>query len=108
MLPRDQIATLLKQLKPELARYLYPAYVIDYIFRFWMVNATTAILVGGYENMNRIINYSPTFFDVLFESRLGVNSAFFDIEGSQRSQIYRFKLINQFLRFETSYRNIVR
>lgn len=73
-----------------------------------MVNAATAILVGGYENLNRIINFSPTVFDVLFDSRLGVNSAFFDIERLQRSQIYRFKLINQFRRFETSYRNVVR
>lgn len=77
MPPRDQIETLLKQLEPELARYPYPAYVIDYLFRFWIVNAATAILVGGYENLNRIINFSPTVFDVLFDSRLGVNSAFF-------------------------------
>lgn len=105
--PLDQILLVLEQLEPELARHAYPAYVIDYKFRYWMVNSAAAVLVGGIDKLLRLAQSAPTVFDVIFDSRNGLKSVLREIERLQIEQIYRFKLYNQFRRFEDFYRNLV-
>ncbi|HEX2622770.1 MAG TPA: helix-turn-helix transcriptional regulator, partial [Phototrophicaceae bacterium] len=47
MPPVEQIKRVLKTLEADIARRLYPVYVIDFQFHFWMVNGAIASFQGG-------------------------------------------------------------
>lgn len=102
-----QITAVLDQLELELARHPYPAYVIDYQFRYWMVNAATSAIVGGAIALEQIAHQAPTVFDIIFDSRHRIREQLHNINQLEIEQIYRFKLYNQFRRFEGFYRTYV-
>jgi hypothetical protein len=57
----------------------FPAYVVDYPFRYWLANAATGLLFGGDMALMRACFARPLHaFDLVFDRRLW---EFLDVEG---------------------------
>jgi hypothetical protein len=101
----DGIRRVLRAIEPDLAQRPYPAHVLDFRFRHWMVNPATAALVGGsLDTVRALIARGVHAFDAVFDSRLPARRYLADPEAVERERVYRFKAHNLYRRFEPFYR----
>jgi hypothetical protein len=106
MPPLEQIKRVLHTIEPEIAQRLYPVYVMDYKFRFWMMNTASAY---QRESLDTLITTMKQGIDGLtmgFDSRIpfqqGSSSAG-HAEAMERETIFRFKAYNLYRRHEPFY-----
>lgn len=99
--PRDFVVKTLDQIASLLTPFPYPAYVVDYHFRFWVANPATAMFVFGDVPFLRELLAKPlTVFDIIFDSRFPMRAAIEQIEPTEKDQIFRFKAINAYRQHE--------
>jgi hypothetical protein len=104
MPPIEQIKRVLMAIEPDIAQRLYPVYVMDYQFRFWMMNSASAAYQGGWlEHLNDIMKQGIDGLSMSFDSRLFVHQGSGDAEVAERESIFRFKAYNLYRRHEPFY-----
>jgi hypothetical protein len=105
VMPRvEHIKRVLKTIEPDIAQRLYPVYVMDYQFRFWMMNSATAAYQGGV--LDHLIEMMRSGIDGLtmsFDSRIGFGAGSDHISMIERETIFRFKAFNLYRRHEPFY-----
>jgi hypothetical protein len=107
MPPLEQIKRVLKAIEGDIAQRLYPVYVMDYQFRFWMMNSATAAFQGGASDL--IIAMMKKGIDGMtmgFDSRLPIHQGEGDPDYGafiERETIFRFKAHNLYRRHEPFY-----
>src|SRR5262249_8054751 len=80
---------------------LYPVYVMDYQFRFWMMNsATGAFQAGSLEHTNELMKLGIDGVSMSFDSRLPLHQGFTNPELVERETLFRFKGYNLYRRHE--------
>lgn len=107
MPPLQQVKRVLQAIAPELAQRLYPAYVMDYQFRFWMMNSAVAAYQGGsLDPLRHIMKQGIDGLSMSFDSRLSVQQSFAQTGNSEvieRETLFRFKAYNLYRRHELFY-----
>ncbi len=99
--PRGQVIEVLDYLAGALADFPYPAYVLDYQFRFWVANRATAMYtLGDLDRLRRLMAGPLHVFDILFDSRLGFRQQIAELGLTERDQVFRFKASNSFRQHE--------
>jgi transcriptional regulator with XRE-family HTH domain len=93
--PLSKITRMLDLVAEELDSLIYPAYITDYRFRYWLVNPATAHLVGGISRLQGIAEMRATIFDIVFDSRFSHWVVFADHSAIMRNQLIRFMLNNK-------------
>lgn len=100
----EQIKRVLQAIELEMAQRRYPAYVMDFQLRHWMVNTATAALLGGsLELLTELMKCGVHGFNVVFDSRLPMRQYFSDPEAAEHERVFRFKLHNLYRRHEPFY-----
>jgi transcriptional regulator with XRE-family HTH domain len=99
--PREQIIRVLLALEPDLARRRFPVYVLDYRFRFWMINGAAAAL----QPPGHTARLRPDLDGVTmtFDSRLPFHRPPPDGDAQERDAVLRFKTVNLYRRHEPFY-----
>jgi hypothetical protein len=104
MPPIEQIKRVLQTIEPDIAQRRYPVYVMDYRFRFWMINsATAAFQDGSLEHTVSIIKNAIDGFSMSFNSRFPLEEDIAHAEVIERETIFRFKAYNLYRRHEPFY-----
>jgi hypothetical protein len=104
MPPIGQIKRTLQAIEPEIARRLYPVYVLDYQLHHWMVNSATAALMGrSLEQLAGLMRHGVDGFTAVFDSRLEVRKTFCNVEAVEQERMFRFKQLNLYSRHEPFY-----
>jgi hypothetical protein len=103
MPPLDQIKRVLQAIEPDIARRLYPVYVMDYRFRFWMMNSATAVFDGALDHLTFIMQQGIDGLTMSFDSRILQYHDSADRERVERETIFRFKAYNLYRRHEPFY-----
>jgi hypothetical protein len=104
MPPLEQIKRVLQTLIPDIAQRLYPVYVMDYQFRFWMMNSAVAAYEGGNEDhLGEMLRYGIDGLRLSFDSRLLSHDGFISPEAIEREALFRFKAMNLYRRHEPFY-----
>lgn len=104
MPPIEQIKRVLQSIEPDIAQRLYPVYIMDYQFRFWMINSATVAFEGG--SLDFLITAMRQGIDGLsmtFDSRLPFYDGTLDGEIQKREALFRFKAYNIYRRHEPFY-----
>lgn len=98
-----QVKRSLDVVSAGLGSFPFPAYVLDSrYYRFWLVNAATARLVGGDDNVFALANCSV--LQLIFSRKYGVADLFGEkLPDVQREQIRRYKALNIMRRHEHYY-----
>jgi transcriptional regulator with XRE-family HTH domain len=98
---KGQIVETLDYLAGMLAEFPYPAYVLDYQFRFWVANRATAMFtLGDLDRLRTLIAGPLHVFDILFDARLGFRQQIAELGLTERDQVFRFKASNSFRQHE--------
>lgn len=107
MPPLEQIKRVLKAIEGDIAQRLYPVYVMDYQFRFWMMNSATAAFQGGSLDLVTIMmKQGIDGLSMGFDSRLPIHEGFTNaehVEVIECETIFRFKAHNLYRRHEPFY-----
>jgi len=102
MPPIEQIKRVLQTLIPDITQRLYPVYVMDYQFRFWMMNSAIAAYEEGNEDhLGDMLQYGVDGLRMSFDSRLLPHEGFGEIV--ERETLFRFKAMNLYRRHEPFY-----
>ncbi|MBZ0290095.1 MAG: helix-turn-helix domain-containing protein [Anaerolineae bacterium] len=103
--PVDYVVHTLNQIAEAVRDYPYPAYVVDYQFRFWMANpATVLFTLGDAARLRQLMARPLHAFDITFDSRLGMRGHIQELETFEQGQIFRFKMSNAFRQHENFFR----
>jgi Helix-turn-helix domain len=104
MPPLEQVKRVLQAIEPEIAQALYPIYIMDYQFRFWMMNPAAASFEGvSFDQPQNMMAHSIDAFAIVFDSRLPIRNGDFMTEAIERESIFRFKSYNLYRRHEPFY-----
>lgn len=104
--PAAYIIDTLTQVGEAIRDYPYPAYVVDYQFRFWLTNAATALFTLGDAARLRDLMAKPLhIFDITFDSHLGMRQHIMELSAFESGQIFRFKMSNAFRQHEDFFRD---
>lgn len=104
MPPTEQIKRVLKSIEPDIAQRIYPVYVMDYQFRFWMINSAIAAFQGGLTDVvSEMMRQQVDGLSMSFDTRLPFHSGSAHSEGVEREAIFRFKAYNLYRRHEPFY-----
>ena len=104
MPPLDQIKRVLLAIEPEIAQRLYPVYVMDYQFRFWMMNsATAAYQHGSLDQVSVMMKLGIDGLTMSFDSRIPLHAGFTNADTIERETLFRFKAYNLYRRHEPFY-----
>lgn len=101
MPPLEQIERVLQAIVPSIAQRLYPAYVMDYQFRFWIINGAAAALQPRLADV--AIRQGVDGVTMTFDSRLPFYQGPPEGETQEREAILRFKAYNIYRRHEPFY-----
>lgn len=101
-LPHErQIIKTLCHIADYLSNIRYPAYIIDYRFRFWLFNPAFSIFsFGESKKIKHTLSNKKSIFDIIFDSRLGFRQYIRDVDKLERVQILIFKSLNSFRQHE--------
>lgn len=103
--PAAYIAEILDQIAEAIQNYPYPAYVVDYQFRFWLTNPATVLFTLGNSDRLRDLMARPLHvFDITFNSQLGMRRNIAHLEAFETGQVFRFKMSNAFRQHEDFFR----
>lgn len=101
----SQLKRVLQAIEPEIGNRLYPAYVMDYLFRIWMVNTASAVMLGGsVALLTMIMQQRVHSLNLVFDSRLPLRHYLADSAAFEQEGIFRFKYHNLYRRHEPFYR----
>jgi hypothetical protein len=104
MPPIEQVKRVLLAIEPEVAQALYPVYIMDYQFRFWMVNhAAVAFDGGSSDHTVSMMARGADAFAMVFDSRLPIRGGNGISEDVERESLFRFKSYNLYRRHEPFY-----
>lgn len=104
MPPLEQVRRVLQAIEPEITQRLYPVYVMDYQFRFWMINSATAAFQGGSTDyITSMMKQGIDGLTMSFDSRLPIHPDSSNAERIERETIFRFKAYNLYRRHEPFY-----
>jgi hypothetical protein len=104
MPPIEQIKRVLKPIEPDIAQRLYPVYVMDYRFRFWMMNSASAASANGsLDHLTFLMKQGIDGLTMSFDSRILQYHDPADRERTERETIFRFKAYNLYRRHEQFY-----
>ena len=104
MPPVEQVKRVLQAFEPEIAQRLYPAYVMDYRFRFWMINSATAAFQSGMIGLTtEMMKHEIDGLSMGFDSRLPFHHGSANSYEVEREAIFRFKAYNLYRRHEPFY-----
>jgi hypothetical protein len=104
MPPLEQIKRVLKTIEPDIARRTYPVYVMDYQFRFWMINGAVAAFQGGLtEVVTEMMKQRIDGLSMGFDTRLPFHQGVAGVKSVEREAIFRFKAYNLYRRHEPFY-----
>ncbi|MFN8379527.1 MAG: hypothetical protein U0452_12745, partial [Anaerolineae bacterium] len=91
----------LQAIEPGLAQRIYPAYVMDYQFRFWLINGAAAAFQPLLPDI--AIQQGVDGVTMTFNSRLPLYQGPPGGEAQEREAIFRFKAYNIYRRHEPFY-----
>lgn len=97
----EQIKRVLQAIEPSVAQRIYPAYVMDYQFRFWIINGAAAALQP--QLLDAAIRQGVDGIIMTFDSRLPFYQGPPNGEVQEREAIFRFKAYNIYRRHEPFY-----
>jgi hypothetical protein len=104
MPPIEQVKRVLYAIEPEVAQSLYPVYIMDYQFRFWMMNAAAAAFDGGsFDQTTSMMARGVDAFAMVFDSRLPIRGGNGVTDVIERESLFRFKAYNLYRRHEPFY-----
>jgi transcriptional regulator with XRE-family HTH domain len=104
--PYETTLRQLEQIAYEVAKMPFPAYVIDYRGRYWIVNEAVAEMTGvPLDSIQRLIEMPIDYLTVVFSSRLPFKHMVQNYEIVAEQQVARFKQVNLYRRNEDFYRN---
>lgn len=104
MPPVEQIRRVLKSIEPDIAQRIYPVYVMDYQFRFWMMNSAIASSQGEADDVVRaMMTQRVDGLSMSFDSRLPFHHGSTPSTGAEREAVFRFKAYNLYRRHEPFY-----
>lgn len=104
MPPIEQIKRVLKSIEPDIAQRRYPVYVMDYQFRFWMMNNTSGEFQGGVPDIiAEMMKHNIDGLSMSFDSRLPFHHGFSPSNSEEQEAIFRFKAYNLYRRHEPFY-----
>ena len=104
MPPVEQVKRVLQAIEPEIAHTLYPVYVMDYQFRFWLLNPAAAIFQGDtLDVVHTMLARGADAFAMVFDSRLPIRGGLSMTEVIERESLFRFKAYNLYRRHEPFY-----
>jgi hypothetical protein len=103
MPPLEQIKRVLQAIEPDIAGRLYPVYVMDYRFRFWLMNSATAAFDGSLDHLTLVMKHGIDGLTMSFDSRILQYHDPADRERVERETIFRFKAYNLYRRHEPFY-----
>jgi transcriptional regulator with XRE-family HTH domain len=105
--PQDHVIRTLDQLAGHLARVPYPAAVLDYQYRCWVINPAGLILIDGDPATGRAILARPLdVLQIVFDSRLAIRARIADLENTEKEMTFSFKAINSFRQHEPFFRSL--
>lgn len=91
----SDIILLLDSYKKYLTRWMYPAYVIDHRWTFWVVNSPAISLIDGGRNVAQdLMSKHVTILDLVFSEKSTLRSIVRNAEDFYLYQMQRFKLYN--------------
>jgi hypothetical protein len=100
----EQIKRVLTTIEPDIAQRLYPVYVMDYQFHFWMINNAIAAFQGGVTDVvNEMMKQQIDGLSMGFDSRLPFHHGFANSYSTEREAVFRFKAYNLYRRHEPFY-----
>jgi hypothetical protein len=100
----EQIKRVLTTIEPDIAQRLYPVYVMDYQFHFWMINSAIAAFQGGVTDVvNEMMKQQIDGLSMGFDSRLPFHHGFANSYSTEREAVFRFKAYNLYRRHEPFY-----
>jgi len=100
----EQIKRVLQSIELDIAQRLYPVYVMDYQFHFWMINSATVAFQGG--SLDFLITAMKHGLDGLsmtYDSRVPFFEDTPEGEIQKREALFRFKAYNIYRRHEPFY-----
>jgi hypothetical protein len=105
MPPIEQIKRVLEAIEPDIAQRRFPVYVMDYQFRFWMMNSALAVFEGGsLEVLANQFRYGIDGVSMGFDTHLlEDHDDFPGREAMEREALFRFKSYNLYRRHEPFY-----
>jgi hypothetical protein len=104
MPPVEQIKRVLQSIEADLARRPFPVYVMDYQFRFWLINSATLAFQGGSLDFLKIaMKHGIDGISMSFDSRLPFYQPASDSKALHRETLFRFKSYNIYRRHEPFY-----
>lgn len=104
MPPIEQIKRVLQSIEPDISQRLYPVYVVDYQFHFWLINsAAVAFQNGSLDFLRAAMKQGIDGICMTFDSRLPFYQPAPDGETLQRETLFRFKAYNVYRRHEPFY-----
>jgi len=99
--PQQHVLRTLQSLADHLARVPYPAAVLDYQYRCWVINPAGLILIDGDPATGRDILARPLdVLQLIFDSRLAIRSRIADLEDTEKEMTFSFKATNSFRQHE--------
>lgn len=104
MPPAEQIVRVLQSIEPDIAQRIYPVYVMDYQFRFWMINSAIASSQGEVDDVVRaMMTQRIDGLSMSFDSRLPFHHGSTPSTDAEREAVFRFKAYNLYRRHEPFY-----
>lgn len=70
MPPLEQIKRVLQTIEPEITQRFYPVYVMDYQFRFWMMNGASAYQRESLDPLIKMMKQGIDGLSMGFDSRM--------------------------------------
>lgn len=102
--PIAQIKRVLYKVEANISQRPYPAYVVDYLFRYWAFNPMAVALSRGRNDyLISVLQERVAIFDVVFHSQSYVRGLFIDHDLVEREQVFRYKIYNILRRHEGFY-----
>ncbi|MEZ4669422.1 MAG: helix-turn-helix transcriptional regulator [Anaerolineae bacterium] len=99
----DQIKRVLQSIEPDISQRFYPVYVMDYQFRFWMVNSATVAFGGSLDFLIEAMKHGIDGLLMTFDSRSTFYEDTVEGEKQKRDALFRFKAYNIYRRHEPFY-----
>jgi hypothetical protein len=105
MPPVEQIKRVLKTIEPDIAQRLYPVYVMDYQFHFWMMNSAIAAFQAGVTDaVTEMMRQGIDGMSMSFDSRVPFKTSVTEhSKAMEREAVFRFKAYNLYRRHEPFY-----
>ncbi|RMF49328.1 MAG: hypothetical protein D6749_13475, partial [Chloroflexota bacterium] len=107
-LPWNKMKPLMEQIAEDIAETPFPAYLLDYRGRFWVINEAVADMVNmPFEEIKCLLREYKriSYLDVVFDSQLPFKGKLKNYDNVARQEVARYKYVNMYRRHEKFYQN---